>query len=101
MSPAETVAYLAEFYTAEQIRAFWKQAGDALMARVSKAVTITSSSFEGGSVTGIVLNNAEEMQAFMAACRAALAQLDEDDDGTVDPNTLGRVTDFSRAPVAV
>ena len=99
MFNAETVAFLVEFYKPGEIRAFWKQVGEALMSRSQTIVQVTSSSFEGGSATGMALNTPAEQQSFMSACREALRQLEGTT--TVDPATLGTPVDFSRRMVAV
>lgn len=100
MSNPETVAYLVEFYEVAQIKAFWKQVGDALLSRSSTTVHLTSSTVEGASASGLVLSTPAEQQAFMASCREALRQLNEEDQST-DPASLGHSTDFSRRPVTV
>jgi hypothetical protein len=93
------VASLVEFYSIEEIRVFWQQVFNARMARSTSPVTITNSSFEGGSAGGIVLNTPQEMDAFITACRAAI-RLKHGDNSTPSEE-LGRVVDFSHRAVSV
>lgn len=90
---AELVDYLVEFYTAEQIRAFWKQAGDAMAARVSTVIHINAGAQDGRSHSGIALATPAEFRDFMGACKAAVAELE----GTgVPAGSLGASADFSQ-----
>lgn len=93
------IDYLVEFYSATQIRAFWKEAGDALMSRSTVLIHITGTTFKGETSSGINLATTAEQQAFMAACKAALNRLD----GTtsIDANRLAVGIDFSRRFVQV
>lgn len=94
----ETVQYLKKFYTVEQIEAFWKQAGDALMTRSTTLIHLTNQSAEGGSMGGLALSTPEEQQAFMAACREAIRLKGEGASG-VSPDSLGTNVVFHFAPV--
>jgi len=93
------IDYLVEFYPENQIRAFWKEAGDALISRSTCLIHITGTAFKGQSSTGVNLATPAEQQAFMAACKQAINRLD----GTtaLDPSQLATGIDFSRRPVMV
>lgn len=93
------IDYLVEFYNSDQIRAFWKEAGDALISRSTCLIHITGTAFEGQSSNGITLASPAEQQAFMAVCKHALNRLA----GTtaLDPSQLATGIDFSRRPVMV
>lgn len=93
------VDYLAEFYDEAAIRAMWKQAGDALASCSTTLIHITTDTMAGQSSSGMRLSTAQEQRDFMAACKAAIAQLN--DETTVDASHLGTGVDFSRRPVEV
>lgn len=93
------IDYLVEFYPEIQIRAFWKEAGDALISRSTCLIHITGTGYKGQSSTGINLATPAEQQAFMFACKQAIARLNGTT--TVDPSQLATGIDFSRRPVQV
>ena len=93
------ISYLVEFYPANQIRGFWKQAGDALISKSTCLIHTTQTGYEGQTSQGITLATSEEQQAFMNACQAAIHQLE----GTtsIDPNRLATGIKFNFRPVMV
>lgn len=93
------VASLVEFYQVEEIRIMWQQVFQARMSRVTSAVTVNASSFEGGSSSGIVLSTPQEMDNFIGACRAALRA--KGGDSSTLPEQLGSSVNFGFRPVAV
>lgn len=93
------INYLVEFYSVDEIKAFWKQAGDALVSRSTTVIHITGTSFEGQSSNGMALSTPQECQEFMAACEAAIARKSETT--SLDPARLGTQVDFSRRAVQV
>ena len=93
------IDYLVEFYSAQQIRTFWKEAGDALMSRSTCLIHIKDTSFKGQTSTGIALATPQEQQAFMAACKQALNRLEGVT--SIDAAQLATGVDFSRRPVLV
>lgn len=90
---ATLVASLKEFYGEPQIREMWKEVLQALVSRVQAPVQITSSTFEGGSGTGMVVTGPQEMRDFIEACRQAIRELGGDT--SVAPEALGTGVDFS------
>lgn len=99
MSDSTVVDYLVEFYPAGKIREFYKQVGDALLARSSVNIHINSSGRDGTSHSGISLTTQQEQKSFMESCKLAIQKLE----GTqsVDPSTLGTVVNFSQRSVTV
>lgn len=93
------IDYLVEFYAENQIRGFWKEAGDALMSRSTCLIHIAETDYQGASSKGIALATAAEQQAFMSACKQAIARINGTK--TVDPNQLGTGVDYSRRAVQV
>lgn len=92
--------YLVEFYNEEQIRTFWRQAGDALASRSTCLIHITGGSFQGQSNSGMNLATAAEQSAFMQVCKQAIARINGVAP-TVRPEQLATTVDFSHRPVMV
>ena len=93
------ISYLVEFYPANQIRGFWKQAGDALMSKSTCLIHTTQTGYEGQTSQGIMLTTAAEQTAFMDACQTAINKLEGAT--SIDPSRLATGIDFSRRPVMV
>lgn len=93
------ISSLVEFYSAAQIRGFWKDAADALMSRSTVLIHINSTGFAGSSSGGMALSTPEEIGSFIGACKAALNQIEGTT--TVDPTTLGTGVDYSRRTLQV
>lgn len=91
------VAGLVEFYTRQEIRDQWSQVHASLLQRSRETVTIATKSVDGRTTSAIRLSTPEEKHAYIAACRAALAQLDG------EASTEGRplLNDFRGGPVLV
>lgn len=87
------IDYLVEFYPENQIRAFWKEAGDALISRSTCLIQITKTGYKGQSSEGLALATPEEQQAFMSACKAAIDRIHGKT--TVDPSQLGTSVNYS------
>lgn len=92
--------YLVEFYNEEQIRSFWKEAGDALASRSTCLIHITGTSFQGQSSSGIALATSAEQAAFMSLCKQAIAQI-SGVAATIRPEQLATGIDYSYRPVMV
>lgn len=92
--------YLVEFYNEDQIRSFWKEAGDALASRSTCLIHITGTSFQGQSSNGINLATPAEQAAFMTLCKQALAQI-SGVAATIRPEQLATGIDYSYRPVMV
>jgi hypothetical protein len=90
---SELVHYLVAFYSADQVRAFYKQAGDAAAARTKTTIVINQGSTDARSHSGIALATPSEFAAFMNACRQALDRLGGGT-GLVD-KPAGSYDDFS------
>jgi len=97
MADQALIDSLVEFYDATEIRGFWKQALDALISRSATVIHISSMSEDGQASAGIALSTQAEIRGFIETCKAAIAQLEGDN--LVDPDTLGRGTDWSRRRV--
>lgn len=93
------IASLVEFYPASQIRAFWKEAAEALMSRSTVLIHINTTGFQGTSSGGLTLSTPQEIASFIGACKAAIAQIEGTT--TVDPSTLGTGIDFSQRTLQV
>lgn len=94
------IDYLVEFYNEEQIRGFWKEAGDALVSRSTCLIHITGTSFQGQSSQGIALATSAEQSAFMSICKQAIAQI-AGVAVTIRPEQLATGVDYSFRPVMV
>lgn len=88
---------LVEFYDETEIRGFWKQALDALVSRSSTIIHINSMSEDGQASGGIALSTPGEIRGFIETCKGAIAKLEGNN--PVDPDTLGRGTDWSHRRV--
>lgn len=91
------VESLVEFYTVEQIRDFWKQTADAMMARTTVNLHFNNTAFEGQSGSAITLSTPQEQAAFIGACKQAIAQLEGST--AVPVSALGTGVDFSNRAV--
>jgi hypothetical protein len=91
------INYLADFYTAAEIRAQRKEIGDALLSKVALPIVINQRSREGSSSGGISLATNDECTHFMKCCEAAEKRLNQDT--SVDPAGLGTGVNFSFRPV--
>lgn len=88
------IDYLVEFYAVAEIRAFWKQAGDALMTRSTVLIHINKTKYGDQEAEGLNLATPAEQTAFMEACKAAINRL-EGGSG-YNPSQHSAMTDFSR-----
>lgn len=69
---------LAEFYTVQEIRGFWKQVLEASLERTSVNVIINASAKpDGRSSQGISLATLAEQESFMADCQMAIASKEQ------------------------
>jgi hypothetical protein len=93
------VASLVEFYSAEEIRAAWEKAFNALASRSKEVIHINSSTSVGRSTAGIALSTPQEMNDFIDSCRAALLQ--KQNNPSTPASELGSSTDFSRRILSV
>jgi len=90
---------LCEFYTAEAIREIWKQILDASMGRARLPLQVNARARDGSSASSILVSTMTEAEAYMAACKAAVARLEETT--TTSPADLGTTVDFRYRPVLV
>ena len=84
---------LVKFYPVAQIEAMWRQALDALVSRSTSTLTITGTTFDGSTSTGMVLNTPEEIANFISACEAAVNQINGVT--TANPADLGTPPSFA------
>ncbi|WP_395739308.1 hypothetical protein [Prosthecobacter sp.] len=94
-----TILSLVEFYPANQIRAMWKQAMEALIARATSVTIITSTGFDGQTSSSIALASPAEIANFIAACSTALKE--NEGDTTVHPSELGTPVSFANRVLTV
>lgn len=87
---------LAEFYTVEQIRGFWKAVLDATLEKNTDNIVINASAKpDGRSSQGISLSTQKEQEEFMEDCKAAIAFK------TQATSSGPTYTDFSQAMIRV
>jgi hypothetical protein len=91
------VAGLIEFYSESEIRSQWQQVHASLLQRANETVTITSKTVDGRTTSGVIGATPAEKNAYIAACRDALAQIAE----TAPPSGRTTLTDYSDSPVLV
>lgn len=97
MVDPEKVAYLREFFSAVEIREIWKSLGDSQRDFATDPLQITSHSEAGESSAAVMVTTSEQASVWMASAREAY-RLASGGAG-VDPDALGRGTDWSRRMV--
>tara|TARA_R110000868_G_scaffold90240_2_gene250681 strand:- start:294 stop:584 length:291 start_codon:yes stop_codon:yes gene_type:complete len=74
----EIVEYLVAKFSAAEIEAARAAVYASILSEVSESVTITSSSFEGGTASGEIKVGAGSRERFMLQARMALARLNSE-----------------------
>lgn len=90
---------LVEFYDLEEVRVIWKQILDASLGRVQLPMQINARGRDGSSTSAMIVSSMAEAEAYMQACKSAIARLDPDATGVVSADTLGVQINMSYRPV--
>lgn len=91
----EIVEYMVSRWTAADITAAYDRVFAAHLAGLEDTVTITSSSFEGGSANGEMSVAPGNRERFLAQCRTALARLR----GEATTSTPGILIRYGNRPI--
>jgi len=91
MADQNLVCALERFYSAEEIKCFYKEAFQAYQER-SVEVVITSSSMEGGSASGELRGDPQDL---MEACEYVLQKMEAAESGNLVVDSSNTIADFS------